>query len=45
MAFPPGVTIKDFVSDVSEGYPNPKPGAQPARFRTIIQVVPVPLRE
>ena len=45
MAFPPGVTIKDFQSDVSEGYPNPKPGAQPARFKTIIQIVPVPLRE
>ena len=44
MAFPPGVTIKDFQSDVSEGYPNPKPGAQPARFRSIIQVVPVPLK-
>ena len=27
MAFPPGVTIKDFQSDVSQGYPNPKPGA------------------
>jgi hypothetical protein len=45
MAFPPGVTIKDFQSDVSEGFPNPKPRAQPTRFRTIIQVVPVPLRE
>ena len=45
MAFPPGVTIKDFQSEVSEGYPNPKPGAQPARFKTIIQIVPVPLRE
>ena len=45
MAFPPGVTIKDFQSDVSEGYPNPKPGVQPARFRSIIQIVPVPLRE
>jgi hypothetical protein len=41
MAFPPGVTIKDFQSDVSQGYPNPKPGAQPARFPTIIQIVPV----
>ena len=40
MAFPPGVTIKDFQSDVSQGYPNPKPGAQPARFPTIIQIVP-----
>ena len=42
MAFPPGVTIKDFQSDVSQGYPNPKPGGQPARFPTIIQIVPVP---
>jgi hypothetical protein len=41
MAFPPGVTIKDFQSDVSEGYPNPKPGGQPPRFKTIIQIVPV----
>ncbi|MBI3400567.1 MAG: hypothetical protein HY048_04025 [Acidobacteria bacterium] len=41
MAFPPGVTIKDFQSDVSGGYPNPKAGAQPARFPTIIQIVPV----
>ena len=41
MAFPPGVTIKDFQSPVSEGYPNPKPGGQPARFRSIIQFVPV----
>jgi hypothetical protein len=41
MAFPPGVTIKDFQSDVSGGYPNPKPGAQPTRFPTIIQIVPV----
>jgi len=40
MAFPPGVTIKDFQSDVSGGYPNPKPGGQPARFPTIIQIVP-----
>jgi len=41
MAFPPGVTIKDFQSDVSQGYPNPKPGGQPARFPTLIQIVPV----
>jgi len=45
MAFPPGVTIKDFQSDVSEGYPNPKPGAQPTRFKTIIQIVAVPLKD
>jgi hypothetical protein len=44
MAFPPGVTIKDFQSDISEGYPNPRPGAQPARYKSIIQIVPVPLR-
>ena len=41
MAFPPGVTIKDFQSEVSQGYPNPKPGGQPARFPSIIQIVPV----
>ena len=41
MAFPPGVTIKDFQSAVSQGYPNPKPGGQPARFPTLIQIVPV----
>jgi hypothetical protein len=42
MAFPPGVTVKDFQSEVSQGYPNPKPGAQPARFPTVIQIVPPP---
>ena len=41
MVFPPGVTIKDYQSDVSQGYPNPKPGGQPARFPTLIQIVPV----
>src|SRR6185503_13812774 len=41
MAFPPGVTIKDYVTDVSQGYPNPKLGASPARFPTLIQIVPV----
>src|ERR1019366_3726329 len=35
MAFPPGVTVKDFQSDVSKGYPNPRPGGQPVRFPTI----------
>src|SRR5271156_292592 len=44
MAFPPGVTIKDFQSDISQGYPNPKPGGQPPRFPTIIQIVPVVTR-
>ena len=41
MAFPPGVTIKEYQSAVSQGYPNPKPGGQPARFPTVIQIVPV----
>ena len=41
MAFPPGVTIKDYQSEISQGYPNPKPGGQPARFPTLIQIVPV----
>jgi len=42
MAFPPGVTIKDWIWAGSEGYPNPKPGAQPARFPSIIMIVPAP---
>ena len=42
MAFPPGVTIKDWTWGGSGGYPNPKPGAQPARFPTIIMIVPAP---
>jgi hypothetical protein len=41
MAFPPGVTIKDFESTVSQGYPNPKPGGQPLWFPTVLQFVPV----
>lgn len=41
MAFPPGVTIKDFESNISPGYPNPARGGQPARFPSIIQIVPV----
>jgi len=44
MAFPPGVTIKDYQSDVSPGYPNPKPGVQPERFPTLIQIVPAVTR-
>jgi hypothetical protein len=41
MAFPPSVTVKEFLSQVSQGYPNPRPNAQPARFPTVIQIVPV----
>ena len=42
MAFPPGVTVKDFTWGGSMGYPNPKPNGQPARFPTIIMFVPQP---
>ena len=41
MAFPPGVTVKDYTWGGSQGYLNPKRGAQPARFKTIMQIVPV----
>jgi hypothetical protein len=40
MAFPPGVTVKEFLSQVSQGYPNPRPNTEPARFPTVIQIVP-----
>jgi hypothetical protein len=42
MAFPPSVTVKDYTWAGSAGYLNPKRGAEPARFKTIIQVVPAP---
>ncbi len=42
MAFPPGVTVKDYTWAGSSGYLNPKRGAEPARFKTIIQIVPSP---
>jgi hypothetical protein len=42
MAFPPGVTIKDYQSQTSAGYPNPTPGGQPAAFPTVIQIVTPP---
>jgi len=42
MAFPPGVTIKDYSAGTAGGYLNPKPGGQPERFPTVIQVVPAP---
>ena len=40
MAFPPSVTVKDYTWSGSAGYLNPKRGAQPARFKTVIQIVP-----
>jgi len=42
MAFPPSVTVKDYTWGGGAGYLNPKPGAKPARFPTIIQIVPNP---
>jgi hypothetical protein len=42
MAFPPGVTVKDWTWGGSQGYLNPKAGAQPARFPTVIMIVPAP---
>jgi hypothetical protein len=42
MAFPPGVTIKDWTWGGTSGYPNPKASGQPARFPTIIMIVPAP---
>jgi hypothetical protein len=38
MAFPPGVTVKDYTWGNLKGYPNPK--GQPERFPTVIQMVP-----
>ncbi len=42
VAFPPGVTVKDYTWNGSNGLLNPVPGAQPARFPTVIQLVPGP---
>ena len=42
MAFPPGVTIKDYTWNGSAGYLNPVKNAAPARFPSIIQIVPAP---
>jgi hypothetical protein len=40
MAYPPGITVKDYTWGGGKGWLNPKPKANPARFATIIQVVP-----
>ncbi len=42
MAFPPGVTIKDYTWNGSEGYLHAG-DAGPERYRTIIQIVPAPV--
>jgi hypothetical protein len=42
MAFTPSVTVKDYTWAGSLGYLNPKRGATPDRFKTIVQIVPPP---
>jgi len=42
MAFPPGVTIKDYTWNGSAGYLNPRRDGKPERFPSIIQIVPAP---
>ncbi|HEX2342622.1 MAG TPA: hypothetical protein VHI98_19235 [Vicinamibacterales bacterium] len=42
MAYPPGITVKDYAWGGSKGWLNTKPNANPARFVTIIQIVPAP---
>ena len=41
MAFPPGVTIKDYTWNGLDGYLDPTPGST-ARYATVIQIVPPP---
>jgi hypothetical protein len=40
MAYAPGITVKDYAWNGSEGYLHVTPGSPPQRFKTIIQVVP-----
>lgn len=40
VAFPPGVTVKDYTMNGLPGLANPRPGAIPAAFPTVIQIVP-----
>lgn len=41
MAFPPGVTVKDYTWGGKKGYLVPTPGANPSHYPTVIQIVPV----
>lgn len=41
MAFPPGVTVKDYTWGGRKGYLVPIPGATPSHYPTVIQIVPV----
>jgi hypothetical protein len=40
VAFPPGVTVKDYTFGGAPGLANPKFGSTPVAFPTIIQIVP-----
>ena len=42
MAFPPGVTVKDWTWGGGQGYPNPKLGAEPKWYQSVIMIVPAP---
>ncbi len=42
MGFPPSLTVKDYTWGGSKGYLGPNKDGGPARFRTIIQIVPAP---
>ena len=42
MSYRPSVTIKDYTWNGAEGYLNPIPGADPPRYRTIIQITTPP---
>jgi hypothetical protein len=42
MAFPPGVTVKDWTWGGGQGYPNPKLGAEPKWYPSVIMIVPAP---
>lgn len=42
MAFPPGVTVKDYTWGGSQGYLVPASDGASKRFRTVIQLVPPP---
>jgi hypothetical protein len=42
VAFPPGVTVKDYTWGGSAGYPFAKPDGSVVRYPTVIQIVAVP---
>jgi len=45
MSFPPSVTVKDWTFGGSQGYPNPRRGAEPQRFPTVVIIVAPPASE